>query len=150
MNIRAVCCLLTILIVSLSLNACSSTLLPATSIPTMTVTPTADPSESAKIVQAFWEALEAGDVDTAMTYVDEQAVCAGGCYFTGKAMFRAVFQSYHNGGFVTKISDLKNVGSIVTYSWEVYRDGKFIQAGKGDEMMQVENGKIILWQSQHR
>ncbi len=64
-------------------------------------------------------------------------------------MFRAVFQSYMNGGYITKISDVKNVGNIVTYSWEVYRDGNFIQAGKGNEMMQVENGKIIYWENQH-
>lgn len=45
-----------------------------------------------------------------MVYVDEEATC----------------------------SDVKNAGSIVTYSWEDYRNGNFIQPGKGNEMMQVE------------
>ncbi|HJR80382.1 MAG TPA: hypothetical protein VJ821_09945 [Anaerolineales bacterium] len=73
-------------------------------------TPTTDPRQLAKVVEAFWSALESGDLETAMVYVDEEATC----------------------------SDVKNAGSIVTYSWEDYRNGNFIQPGKGNEMMQVE------------
>jgi hypothetical protein len=149
MNIKAAFLVSSLIVVSQILGACSS-LSPSTPMPTAMPTPTADPKQPAKIVEAFWAALESGDVETAMVYLDENATCAGRCYFTGKSMFRAVFQSYHNGGYITKISDVKNVGSIVTYSWEVYRNGNFIQAGRGDEMMQVEDGKIIYWESQHR
>jgi hypothetical protein len=42
------------------------------------------------------------------------------------------------------------VGSIVTYSWEVYRNGNFLRSGDGDEMMQVEDSKIVYWENQHR
>lgn len=46
--------------------------------------------------------------------------------------------------------DVRNVGSIVTYSWEVYRNGNFLRSGDGDEMMQVEDSKIVYWENQHR
>ncbi len=148
MNIKAIFFILSVSIMSQFLSACSG-VADATPSPTAMPTPTADPRLPAKVVEAFWAALESGDLETAMVYVHEDATCAGRCYFTGKHMFRAVFQSYMNGGYITKISDVKNVGNIVTYSWEVYRNGKFIQAGEGNEMMQVENGQIIYWGSQH-
>jgi limonene-1,2-epoxide hydrolase len=149
MNIKAILFTLSVLLVSQFLSACGSSVAAPTPIPTVMPTPTTDPRQPARVVEAFWSALESGDLETAMVYVHEDATCAGRCYFTGKGMFRAVFQSYMNGGYITKISDVKNVGNIVTYSWEVYRNGNFIQAGNGNEMMQVENGKIIYWESQH-
>lgn len=149
MNIKAISFILSIFIVSQVLSACGGSVSPSTPIPTVMPTPTMDPRQPAKVVEAFWDALAAGDLETAMVYVDEKATCSGRCYFTGKSMFRAIFQSYLNGGYITRISDVKNVGNIVTYSWEVYRNGNFIQAGKGNEMMQVEDGKIIHWECQH-
>lgn len=148
-NIKAIFFILFVFMTSQFLSACGSSAVMATPVPTGIPTPTADPRQPAKVVQAFWSALESGDLETAMLYIHEDATCAGRCYFTGKYMFYAVFQSYMNGGYITKISDVKNVGNIVTYSWEVYRNGNFIQAGEGNEMMQVENGKIIYWESQH-
>lgn len=148
-NIKAIFFILFVFMTSQFLSACGSSAVMATPVPTGIPTPTADPRQPATVVQAFWSALESGDLETAMLYIHEDATCAGRCYFTGKYMFYAVFQSYMNGGYITKISDVKNVGNIVTYSWEVYRNGNFIQAGEGNEMMQVENGKIIYWESQH-
>ena len=149
MNPKAIPFILFVLITSQLLSACGGVVVAATPIPTVIPTPTADPRQPAKVVEAFWAALESGDLETAMVYVDEEASCGGRCFFNGKQMFRAVFQSYVDGGYITKISDVKNVGNIVTYSWEVYRNGNFIQAGKGNEMMQVEDGKIIYWECQH-
>lgn len=140
-----------ILILAQTLAACGTGLLsPATDVPTAMPTPTNDPTKSAKVVQAFWDALEAGDLETALVYMDDNAVCAGNCYFKGKGTFRTYLQGYLAGGFTTKISDVKNVGSIVTYSWAVYRNGIFVQSGDGDEIMHVEDGKIIYWENQHR
>ena len=149
MNIKAIFFILSFIILAQVLSACGS-LLPSVP-PTVTPlpTPTLDPMESAKIVQAFWDALEAGDVETAMAYVDDKAVCAGRCYFTGKTAFHYFLLGYLQAGHVTKISNVKNVGSIVTYSWEVYRKGYFVERGDGDEVMHVENGKIVYWESQH-
>ena len=149
MNIKAIFFILSVLILAKVLSACSSVLPSVPSTATAMPTPTIDPLQSAKIVQAFWDALEAGDVETAMAYVGDEAVCAGRCYFTGKRAFHYYLLGYLQAGHVTKISDVKNVGSIVSYSWEVYRKGYFLERGDGDEVMHVENGKIVYWENQH-
>ena len=152
MNIKAVFLALSVFILVLVLSACGSgiaALVPST--PTATAMPTAtlDPLEAAKVVQAFWDALEAGDVGAAMAYIDDEAVCAGHCYFTGKRAFHYYLLGYVQAGYVTRISDVKNVGSIVSYSWEVYRGENFLESGDGNEVMHIQNGKIIYWENQH-
>jgi len=149
MNVKAKLFII-VVILSQVLAACGSSISAATSIPTEMFTPTADPRQAAKIVQAFWDALEAGDLETAMVYVADDVTCAGFCYFKGRETFRTYLQGYLDAGHTTKISDLKNVGGIVTYSWEVYRNGNFVRGGDGDEVMQVENNKIVYWENQHR
>lgn len=142
--------LLLFVILSQLLTACGDAL--AVSTPTQGVQPTstADPHNSIIVVQAFWDALAAGDKDLAMSYVGEKVTCAAFCHFTGRDLFDTFIQGYLNAGYLTKISDLKGIGSIVTYSWEVYRQGNFVRRGEEDEMMQVENGKIIYWENYHR
>ncbi len=149
MNVKAI---FLILFISLPLlfTACGSNPLFASPTPTVMPTPTNDPLSAAKVVQAFWDALESGDLETAMVYVADDAKCSGFCYFTGKETFRSYLQGYLNAGYSTQISDVRNVGSIVTYSWEVYRNGNFLRRGDGDEVMEVEDGKIIYWENQHR
>lgn len=150
MNIKAIIFVLSVLILTQVLSACAGSILPAAP-PTATAmpTPTLDPLQAAKIVQAFWDALEAGDVAAAMAYVDDDAVCAGRCYFKGKRAFHYYLLGYVQAGHVTKISDVKNVGSIVTYSWEVNRWGNFVESGDGNEVMHIEDGKIVYWENQH-
>ena len=149
MNIRASSLILVVLLAQI-LAACAGNISAATLEPTAPVTPTIDPRQSAKIVEAFWDALGAGDLETAMVYVGDDVVCAGYCYFKGKATFRSYLQGYLDAGYSTKISDVRNVGGLVTYSWEVYRNGNFLRSGDSDEVMQVENGKIAYWENQHR
>jgi hypothetical protein len=84
MNIKAILFILLILIIAPVLTACGSSAPLATSIPTVMSTPTTDPQQAARIVQAFWDALAAGDLETAMAYVGEDVTCAGFCYFKGK------------------------------------------------------------------
>ena len=150
MNIKAITFILLVTFLALILSACGRSALSATSTPIVASTPTVDPFASGRVVQAFWDALETGDLDTALAYVDDNASCAGYCYFTGKPAFKSYLQGYLKAGFMTKISDLKSVGSIVTYSWSVFRNGNFVSSGESDEMMQVEDGKIIYWENQHR
>lgn len=150
MNIKATLLILFIILAQILAGCGSGGLSAGASVPTVMATPTADPLQSAKIVQAFWDALEAGDLETALVYLDEDAVCAGNCYFKGKGTFQTYLRGYLAGGFTTKISDVKNIGSIVTYSWAVYRNGIFVQSGDGDEIMHVEDGKIVYWENQHR
>jgi hypothetical protein len=149
MNVRASLLILVVMIAQV-LSACTSSAFFSPSTPTAVPTPTTDPLEAAKIVQAFWDALGAGDLDTAMVYVADDAACAGFCYFKGKERFRSYLQGYLDAGYLTKVRDVRNVGSIVTYSWEVYRKGNFVRGGDSNEMMQVEEGKIVYWENQHR
>jgi len=150
MNIRAALFILFVILAQLLAACGTGSLLSANSTPTAMPTPTTDPLQSAKIVQAFWDALEAGDLETAMVYIADNASCSGYCYFSGKTSFRSYLQGYLEAGHVTKISDLKSVGSIVTYSWAVYRNGNFVRSGDSDEIMEVEDGKIVHWENQHR
>ena len=149
MNIKVTFLMLFIILAQI-LAACGNALAGAGFTPTAEATPTADPAKSAKIVEAFWDALELGDVETAMTYVADDVTCAGFCHFTGKQSFQSYLQGYLNTGYVTKVSDVKTVGSIVTYSWEVHRRGVFLRRGDSDEMMQVEDGLIVYWENHHR
>ena len=148
MNIKAI--LFIMIIVMQALAACGVKPPSAVSTPTVVPTPTTDPLQAAKVVQAFWAALEAEDLETAMVYIGDDAVCAGFCYFKGRERFQSYLQGYLSRGYSTKISDVRNIGSIVTYSWVVYRNGNFVGSGDNDEIMHVEEGKIIYWENQHR
>lgn len=132
------------------LTACGGNWSFAAPTPTAQPTPTNDPRSASKVVQAFWDALEDGDLDTAMTYVADDITCEGFCHFSGKETFRSYLHGYLQAGHVTKIGNVKNVGNIVTYSWEVYRNGFFRRRGEADEIMEVENGKIIYWENYHQ
>lgn len=147
MNMRAI---FIMILVAQVLAACGVNPQFGPSTPTAVPTPTSDPLQGAKIVQAFWDALGAGDLETAIGYIGDDAVCAGFCYFKGKDRFQSYLQGYLSGGYSTKISDVRNVGSIVTYSWAVYRHGNFVRSGDNDEIMHVEDGKIIYWENMHR
>lgn len=138
------------IILAQALAACGNVVTQATPTSTVVPTPTADPQSSAKIVQAFWDAMQAGDLDTAMSYVADDIECRGFCHFSGKGTFQTYMQGYLDAGFLTTISEVKAVGSIVTYSWEVYRNGNFLRGGDHDEMMEIEDGKIVYWENHHR
>lgn len=149
MNIKAAFFIF-LVIVTYVLTSCAGGPLFAAPTSTPQPTPTNDPLSAARVVQAFWDALEAGDLETAMVYVDDKITCSGFCHFTGKLTFQTYLQGYLDAGYVTRIGDVKNVGSIVTYSWEVYRNGHFLRRGEDDEVMEVENGKIVYWENYHR
>ena len=125
MNIKFALPLIAIVLAQI-LSACSSPTAAPTPAPTPTLvlTPTADPLLAAKIVQAYWDALAVGDLETALSYVHENITCRGSCYLTGKPMFRTYLEGYIKSGYLTKISDVKNVGNLVSYAWDVYRSVK--------------------------
>jgi hypothetical protein len=146
MNIKARVLLLLVCLPML-FTACGSNPLFAAPTPTIMPTPTHDPLSAAKVVQAFWNALNSGDLDTAMVYVGDEITCANYCHFSGKIIFQSYLQGYVKAGYTTKIGDLKAVGNIVTYSWELYQNDLFQRRGEEDEMMEVQDGKIIYWEN---
>ena len=85
---------------------------------------------------AQWAGLAAGDLETALSYVHEDIHCRGSCYLTGKPMFRSFLEGYLKSGYLTKISDVKNVGNLVTYAWDVYHNDLFVQSGAEAEFTQ--------------
>jgi ketosteroid isomerase-like protein len=105
----------------------------------------ADPTE---VVQAFWAAMKAGDVDTAMAFVADDAKCKGSCYFTGKQSFQAYLQGYVNAGTVTEIGELTVEGDTVRYPFKEYRNG-LLTNDSVPESMQIKDGKIIFWENLH-
>jgi len=149
MNIRLPWLISLVLFAQL-LGACSGTISPATPSATPELTPTADPFRAGKIVQAYWDSLAAGDLETALSYVHDDIRCRGSCYLTGKAMFRSFLEGYIKSAYLTKISDVKNVGTLVMYSWEVYRNDIFIQTGAEPEIMELKDDQIIYWENYHR
>ena len=146
MNTKAIF-ILVIIILTQVLTACTSGPLFAQPTSTVLPTPTRDPRSAAKVVQAFWKALDKGDLVTAMSYVDDKITCSGFCHFSGKVVFESYLEGYVKAKYSTQIGDLKTVGSMVTYSWELYQGGLFQRRGEDDEVMQVEGEKIIYWEN---
>jgi ketosteroid isomerase-like protein len=119
------------------------------SIPTSAPTATPEPADPAEIVQAFWDAVKAEDIEAAMAFVAEDVKCKGSCYFTGKDSFRSLIQGMINGGRVTEISDVVVEGDTVTYLYKVLRNDIVVEDNGEGESMQVQDGKIIFWNNLH-
>ena len=145
-----------ILIVSLALamtacNAATPTSAP-TAVPTIvpTLVPTSTPTpDPAAVVQSFWNAMEAKDVQAAMALVADDAKCRGACYFSGPDSFNAYLQGIIKAGLTTEIGDLKVEGDTVTYLYKVLRNGVVVEDSAEGESMQILDGKIILWNNLH-
>jgi ketosteroid isomerase-like protein len=139
------------------LTACTGTAAEPMTAPTQPPAPTsaplatatAEPVDPAKVVQAFWDAMEAGDVDTAMTFVAEDAQCKGSCYFKGKDSFRAYLQGIINSGSTNQITIVNVDGDIVTYTYKVFRNGIVVEDNAEGESMTLQDGQIIFWNNMH-
>jgi len=143
-----------IVLLALAMTGCSA----ATPTPEPTVEPTLVPTivptsipapGPAEVVQSFWDAMSAGDVDGAMAFFAEGAKCRGSCYLTGKDSLRAYIQGMVGSGNVTEISDLVVDGDTVTYFFKVSRNDIVVDQSKAGESMQILNGKIIFWNCLH-
>ena len=105
--------------------------------------------DPAAVVQGFWAAIQAGDVDGAMAFVADDAKCKGSCYFTGKQSFQAYLQGYINTGTVTELGELTVEGDVVRYPFKEYRDGFLTNDNATPESMQIKDGQIIFWENLH-
>jgi ketosteroid isomerase-like protein len=107
-------------------------------------------ADPAAVVQGFWAAMEAGNVDEAMAFVADDAKCKGSCYFTGKQSFQAYLQGYIDAGRVTELGELTIEGDIVRYPFIDYRNGLLMYENSEPESMQIKDGKIIFWENLHQ
>jgi ketosteroid isomerase-like protein len=143
------------IVVAQVLAACGTLITEATSTPEPTSVPTSaptanpEPADPTEIVQAFWDAVKAEDVEAAMVFVSEDVKCRGSCYLTGKDSFRAYIQGMIDRGNVTEISDAVVDGDMVTYFYKVLRNDIVVEENAEGESMQVLDGKIIFWNNLH-
>ena len=120
-----------VLLLAFSLTACGA---PA---------PTAvDP---AAIVQGFWDAIKAKNIDAAMAFVaDDVQISGGPTNSMDKAALSAFLSSETKRGVTFEISDLKAISSdTVTFNQKVYDNGTQLANGPGK--FQVNNdGEIVV------
>jgi len=98
-----------------------------------------------EVVQGFYQALNDGDLESAMRFVADDIECRGHCYITGKDSFQTFIQGNidHNDQF--EISELKVDGDKVTFNYVIHR-GDSIFARGVDSVMQVQDGQIIYFE----
>jgi hypothetical protein len=116
---------------------------PTTPPPAPTATP--EPVDPAAIAQSFYQAYNAGDLESLMALVAEDIKVRGGMVVTGKDRFQFVMQADLKQGFQAEISDLKVEGDRATYNVTVYNNAGSVLI-TGVETLQVKDGLIILFE----
>jgi hypothetical protein len=118
--------------------------------PTATPAPTPTLAPQAQVVLAFHAALNAGDVELALTYVADDAVMARGPYGTGhgKEELRAIFKQEVRDRTKFKLSNCQVKGNMVACDFQVTIGGNVVDSGKvpegwaGETGFDVRDGKI--------
>ena len=103
------------------------------------------PSDPAEVVQAFYAALNDGDLEAAMSFVSDEVQCRGHCYTNGQEPFRALIQENIAHEDVFEISDLQVEGDTVTFDYLITRGASVFARGV-DSVMRVEAGKIAYFE----
>ena len=107
------------------------------------------PAEQIWIAQKHYEAINAGNLEAALALVAEDIKCRGTCYLNGRESYQFLVQGFINIGGRTELSDFVVDGDKVTYNWTGYNGNGAVSAG-GTEFMQIQDGKIILIESDIR
>lgn len=105
--------------------------------------------DDTKIVQDYYAAINAGDLDKAMTYVASDAVFANpnGVY-RGAAAIRAFLDS--STDIVQELSDFHLEGGKVIYAFKVKQKATGEVLDEGDDGLTiVRNGKIVFDGTEH-
>jgi hypothetical protein len=128
-------CVLLITILIQGLSACAN-------VSVATTPEVAGPDE---IVQSFYQAMNDGDLESAMTFIANDIECRGHCYLTGNDSFQTFIQGNidHNDQF--EISELRVNGDQVTFNYIIHR-GDSVFARGVDSVMQVQDGQIIYFE----
>jgi ketosteroid isomerase-like protein len=107
-----------------------------------TSVPVADPEET---VQGFYQAMNDGDMETAMSFVADDIECRGHCYITGKDAFRTFIQTNLDHRDQFEISDLVVQGEEATFDYVIHRGNSVLARGV-DSVMRVQDGKIVYFE----
>lgn len=126
------------------LTACGAPAPEPTVIPAPTTTPFTAAAEPITVVQSYYDALNAKNVDAAMVFVADGVQISGGPDGVSvKAGLVAFMSSETKKGVTFEISDLKVVsGDTAIFNMEVYENGTLLVSDAGE--FQVKDGKIIV------
>ena len=106
--------------------------------------PAKDLSDPLILVTEYYAAIEASDLEKAMTFASEDYVMTDPTGFTvGKEAATAAWQGYFDAGFTFDQSDFKADGNRVTSCYKVYENGNLIDEGCG-AVTHVRDGKIVF------
>jgi hypothetical protein len=131
MNIKRICLLLALLLVSI-LTACGA--------------PAPAPISPAANTQSFWAAINAQKIDAAMAFVADNVQLSGGPFssFAHKTELSAIMSSQTKDGTTYEISDLKvGPSDTVTFNLKVISGGMTDANGPGKFQVN-KDGKFIL------
>ena len=108
--------------------------------------PTVAVADPAAVVQGFWDALKAKDLDTAMTFVADDVQLRGHGYLNDKKALQSFLQGRLDTGKVLEIHDLQVEGDTVNYLVDWYTKEGYLEHRDAKEMMRLQNGKIVYWE----
>jgi ketosteroid isomerase-like protein len=118
-------------VLSILATACGSAAAPA-------------PTDPLSVVQRYYEAIEANDIDKAATFFAEDIVMTDPSGMTtGKAAVIAAWKGYLDAGFTFDQSDFRASGERVTSCFKVYQNSALIDQGCS-AVTHVRGGKIIF------
>jgi hypothetical protein len=100
--------------------------------------------EPAAIVQRYYEALNKKELDTAMTFIADDAIFVNPYgTFKGKNDVRQSLQLVINDGITFDLSNLRDTNGRVVYDYTVKVNGEAVETGT-DGLTIVRDGKITL------
>lgn len=98
----------------------------------------------ADIVQRYYEAVNAQQLDTAMSYIADDAVFVNPIgVFSGKDSVRESLQIVMDEGITFELSNFRDTNSRVVYDYQVFVNGDQVETGT-DGLTVVREGKITL------
>jgi ketosteroid isomerase-like protein len=111
-----------------------------------TAAPTIAPApDSISVVQGFYAALKAKDVDAAVALLADNVRWRGTPTLSGKESIRAYLQGDVDAGRTAEISDLRVTRNRVTYTWAGLLND--VVQLSGEDTMVVVDGKIAVIES---
>ena len=136
------------LFAELLLIGCAATTPVPTTIPAPTAVPTSvTVTDPAAIVQGFWDAINARDMNAAKAFLADDVQCTGDCSYSGKDLFYINIVALVAHGEKIEIKDLKIISDdTVTFTVERFDVNGILSTniGPGTTKAQVKDGKIIL------
>ena len=120
--------------------------IPEPTLPPPTPTTVESQADPAEVVQGFWEAMDAQDIDAAMIFIADDVQLRGRGYLNGKEAVLSFLQGRLQAGYVVEIQDLEVDGDTVSYLVDYYSKEGIAYEQDVPEIMRIQDGKIIYWE----